>query len=87
MQNHEWYSDTDAIAFQVFLSRQRTMTPSEKIQAVFQQNELLRSMAEARERELHPRAGDREIFLRVTAHRLDRETMLRVFGWYPDSAT
>jgi hypothetical protein len=87
MPKHEWYSDTDARAFHVFLSRQRSMTPAEKIQAVFQQNELLRSVAEANERQLHPQASDREIFLRVTAHRLDRETMLRVYGWSPDSAT
>jgi hypothetical protein len=86
MQKHEWYADTDAKAFQVFLSRQRSMTATEKIQAVFEQNELLRSMTEARERQLHPQASDREIFLRVTAHRLDRETMLRVYGWYPDHA-
>jgi hypothetical protein len=86
MQKHEWYSDTDAKAFEVFLSRQRSMTPAEKIQAVFEQNELLRSISEARERQLHPQASDREIFLRVTAHRLDRETMLRVYGWHPDSA-
>jgi hypothetical protein len=84
MQKHEWYSDTDAKAFEVFLSLQRSMTPAEKIQAVFEQNELLRSTAEARERQLHPQASDREIFLRVTAHRLDRETMLRVYGWCPD---
>jgi hypothetical protein len=86
MQKHEWYSDTDAKAFEVFRSRQQTMTPSEKIQAVFQQIDLLRSMTEARERQLHPQASDREIFLRVTAHRLDRETMLRVYGWYPDNS-
>ena len=24
------------------------------------------------------------LFLRVVAHRLDRETMLRVYGWYPE---
>jgi hypothetical protein len=87
MQTHQWYSDTDAKAFEVFLARQRTMTPAEKIQAVFEQNEMLRSMAEARERQLHPQASDREIFLRVIAHRLDRETMLRVYGWYPDSTS
>jgi hypothetical protein len=87
MQKHDWYSDTDPKAMQVFLVRQRSMTPSEKIRAVFEQNELLRSMAEARERQLHPGASEREIFLRVAAHRLDRETMLRVYGWYPDSAT
>jgi hypothetical protein len=87
MQKHEWYTDTDAKALEVFLDRHRTMTPAEKIRAVFEQNELLRSMSEARERQLHPQASDREIFLRVTAHRLDRETMMRVYGWYPDSAS
>jgi hypothetical protein len=81
MEKHEWYSDTDPRALEVFLERQRTMTASEKIEAVFQQNELLRSITEARERQMYPNAGDREIFLRVTAHRLDRETMLRVYGW------
>ena len=85
MQKHEWYSDTDAKALKMFLARQRSMTPAEKLQAVFQQNELLRRMTEARERQLHPQAGGREIFLRVTAHHLDRETMLRVYGWHPDS--
>jgi hypothetical protein len=87
MQKHEWYSDTDPKALEVFLARQRTMTAAEKIDAVFQHNELLRSLSEARERQLHPDATDGEIFLRVVAHRLDRETMLRVYGWYPDDAT
>jgi hypothetical protein len=87
MQKHEWYSDTDPKALEVFLARQRTMTATEKIEAVFQQNELLRSLSEARERKLHPNATDREIFLRVVAHRLDRESMLRMYGWYPDDAT
>lgn len=87
MRKHDWYSDTDAKALQVFIERQRSMSPAEKIQAVFEQNEQLRRLSEARERQLHPRATDREIFLRVTAHRLDRETMLRVYGWDPDSAS
>jgi hypothetical protein len=72
---------------EVFLARQRSLTPAEKMEAVFEQNELLRGMTEAHERQLHPEASDHEIFLRVTAHRLDRETMLRVYGWYPDNAT
>jgi hypothetical protein len=87
MPKHEWYADTDPKALEVFLARQRTMTVTEKIEAVFQQNELLRSLSEARERQLRPDATDREILLRVVAHRLDRETMLRVYGWYPDDAT
>jgi hypothetical protein len=84
---HEWYSDTHPKALKVFLARQRTMTATEKIEAVFQENELLRSLSEARERQLHPAASDQEIFLRVVAHRLDRETMQRVYGWHPDNAT
>jgi hypothetical protein len=86
VQKHEWYSDTDPKALEVFLARQRSMTATEKIEAVFQQNELLRSLTEARERQLRPEAADREIFLRVVAHRLDRDTMLQVYGWYPDDA-
>jgi len=87
MPRHEWYADADANAFEVFLARQRSMSPAEKIRAVFEQNRLLHAVAEARERQLHPHADDREILLRVLAHRLDRETMLRVYGWYLDTAS
>lgn len=86
MQKHEWYSDTDAKALEVFIAKQRSMSPAEKIRAVFDQNKFLRAVVEGQERQLHPHADDREIFLRVLAHRLDRETMLRVYGWYPDRA-
>ena len=86
MPKYEWYSDTDPKALEVFLARQRTMTAAEKIEAVFEQNQLLRRLAEAQERQLHPQASDRAIFLGVTAHRLDRDTMVRVYGWHPDSA-
>jgi hypothetical protein len=86
MPKHEWYADTDRKALKVFIERQRALSPSEKIRAVFEQNRLLRGLAEARERELHPEADDREIFLRVVARRLDRDTMKRVYGWSPDGA-
>jgi hypothetical protein len=32
----------------------------------------------------HPGATDREVRLRLAALRLDRETMVRVFGWDPE---
>jgi hypothetical protein len=86
MQKHDWYSDTEPKALKVFLDLQRSMTPAEKLRSVFDQIELVRGIIEARERQLHPGASDHEIFLRVTSHRLDRETMLRVYGWHPDSA-
>jgi hypothetical protein len=79
----DWYSDTDPKALEVFIELPRKMTPAEKTAGVFQMNEAVRRIRETRERKLHPRAGDREIFLRVAAHPLDRDTMLRVYGWYP----
>jgi hypothetical protein len=41
---------------------------------------------QSRVRQIHPEASDREIFLRVTAHQLNRQTMLRVYGWHADSS-
>ncbi|HXA68388.1 MAG TPA: hypothetical protein VNV82_24715 [Bryobacteraceae bacterium] len=79
----DWYPDTDPKALEVFIELQRKMTPAEKIEAVFQMNESVRRIRETRERKLHPRASDREIFLRVASHYLDRGTMLRIYGWYP----
>jgi hypothetical protein len=84
MQKHDWYSDTDPKALKVFLDLHRAMIPSQKIQKVFELNEFLTRLAEANERRLHPEADDREIFLRVAARRLDRQTMKRVYGWDPD---
>jgi hypothetical protein len=79
----DWYPDTDPKALEVFIDLQRKMTPAEKIEAVFQSNELVWGMAEARERQLNPNAEEREIFLRLAVRHLDRETMMRVYGWYP----
>jgi hypothetical protein len=79
----DWYSDTDPKALQVFIDLQRKMTPAEKTAGVFQMNEAVRRITETHERKRHPGASDHEIFLRVAAHRLDRDTMLRAYGWYP----
>ena len=87
MREHAWYSDTDPKALKVFIELQRKMSPAEKISGVFQMNEMLRLTAEAHERRMHPEASDREIFLRVASRRLDRETMLRAYGWDPACQT
>jgi len=80
---HDWYSDTDPKALEVFIDLKRKMTPAQKTAGVFQMNEAVRRIRETRERKLYPRASDREIFLRIAAYHLDRDTMLRVYGWYP----
>jgi len=79
----DWYLDTDPKALEVFIDLQRKMTPAQKTAGVFQMNEMLWRTAEAHERQTHSLANEREIFLRVAAHRLDRDTMLRVYNWCP----
>jgi hypothetical protein len=61
------------------------MTPAQKIRAVFELTELAVSFTEAGVRRMYPAASEREIFLRVAARRLDRETMRKVYGWDPES--
>jgi hypothetical protein len=41
--------------------------------------------AQAEIRRLHPGIDEREVFLRAAARHLDRETMMRVYGWDPES--
>ncbi len=83
MPDCDWYRDTDPRALKVFFDLQRKMTASEKIQAVFDLNDFVRRMAEAGIRSQYPEASEREIFLRSASRRLDRDTMIRVYGWDP----
>ncbi|HMD49648.1 MAG TPA: hypothetical protein VKG79_11145 [Bryobacteraceae bacterium] len=87
MPKYGWYSDTDPKALKVFIDLQRRMTPAQKTLGVFQMNEMLWRTSEEHERRMHPDASDREIFLRVASHRLDRETMIQVYGWDPACPT
>jgi len=81
MPRSDWYSDTDPKALEVFLGLQRRMTAGEKIRAVFALHEMLWRLSESSVRKLYPEADEREVFLRAAARRLDRETMIRVYGW------
>jgi hypothetical protein len=77
----DWFSDTDPKALDVFLDLQRKMSPSEKLQRVFQANAMMRALAEADVRRLYPDADEREVFLRAAARRLGPELMMKVYGW------
>jgi hypothetical protein len=85
MLGSDWYSDTDPRALEVFLDLQRRMSADRKIALVFQMTEMVMKLGEESERRLHPEASDREIFLRAASRRLDRATMIRVYGWDPES--
>ncbi|MBI1786075.1 MAG: hypothetical protein HYR60_00715 [Acidobacteria bacterium] len=84
MPYFDFYSDTDPRAFEVWVRLQRKMTPGEKIQLALSMSAMLMRCSEAGVREMYPHADDREVFLRMAARRLDRETMIRVYGWDPE---
>ena len=84
MSQSDFFSDTDPRALEVFLSRHRRMTLSEKITRVFELSDLILRAAKAGVRQMYPDADEREVFLRATARRLDRETMIKVYGWGPE---
>ncbi len=86
MPRPEWYADTDPRALEVFLECQRRMTAAQKLEAVFGLSRLVFELVESEVRRQHPAANEREIFLRTAARHLDRETMLRVYGWDPERA-
>lgn len=79
-----WFEDTDPEALEIFLQLHRRMTPSQRVACVFELTAFQESLQRASVRKMYPQAGDREVFLRVAARRLDRETMVQVYGWDPD---
>ncbi len=83
MKHSEPYSDTHPKALEVFLSLQRQMTPAQKVSLVFNLTTMVLRLSEAGVRMDYPQADEREVFLRAAARRLDRETMIRVYGWDP----
>lgn len=80
------YADTDPCALEVMYDLQRKMPPEEKIAWVFQLSGMLLSLAEAGVRAMHPQAGEREVLVRLAARHLDRELVIRAYGWYPDDS-
>ena len=79
-----WYQDTDPKALEVFLQLYRDMTPGERIARIFELTGFQENLQRASVRSMYPEASEREVFLRVAARRLDRETMIQVYGWDPD---
>jgi hypothetical protein len=79
-----WYEDTDPKALEVFIELHRQMTPGERVARVFEMTAFQEGLQRSSVRSMYPYAGEREIFLRVASRRLDRETMIPVYGWDPD---
>lgn len=86
MPRSDWYSDTDPRALEVFLECQRRMTVSEKVNGMLSLTRMVFDTAEAEVRRQHPGIDEREVFLRTAARHLEREMMIRVYGWDPEAA-
>lgn len=83
MPKFPFYMDTHPAALEVFIDLQRKMPPGKKAAQVFEMCAMLLRLSETGVRMIYPNAGDREVFLRAAARRLDRETMIRAYGWDP----
>lgn len=69
----------------MMIAAYRRMSPAEKLGRVGDLNRAVRQLALARiRRQYGPELDEREERLRLAALSIDRETMIRAFGWDPD---
>ena len=78
------YEVKDPKAFHELIELYRGMTPSQRVARIFELNEAQKVSDRESIRSMYPEADEREVFLRVASRRLDRETMIKVYGWDPD---
>ncbi len=77
--------DTSAEIERRQIAAWRAMSAAQKLAVVSQLNRAAEELATAGIRMRHPEASGRELELRLGALRLDRDTMVRVFGWDPET--
>lgn len=76
--------DTSPEAWEVQLRILREMSAEEKLQQVCALNAVVRELAMSGLRERYPNASEEELLKRYAALVLDRETVIRVYGWDPE---
>lgn len=77
--------DTSYEAEQFLFARLRELPGWRRMEMLCSLNRAAREVALAGLRRRYPAADDEELRLRLAALRLDRETMIRVCGWDPDT--
>jgi len=78
------WSDTDPRAMEVFVELHRNTPAGEKLVQALEMSEMLLRLSLADVRRLHPEASEQEVFLRMAARHLERDLMIRAYGWHPD---
>jgi hypothetical protein len=81
-----WLQDTDDKTLRVWTEVTRRLSPSQKVNQLFELCEALESLQRAGVRKMHPDASEREVFLRVAERRLGPELMRKAYGWKAKSA-
>lgn len=77
-------SDTHPDVERLQIEGYRRMSPGRKLMLVFDMIEFARALARSDVKRRHPHAGEREIDLRVASRWLDRDLMVKAFGWDPE---
>jgi hypothetical protein len=77
-------NDTDPRIEEMLIEAYRRMTPAEKLASVQAGNRAVQALQLADIRRRHPDAGERELQLRLASRCIDRDLMVKAFGWDPD---
>ncbi len=77
--------DTDPAVEARLFDRYRSMTPVEKLQHIGELGRMAEQVALAGLQMLYPDATVAENRLRLLSRRVDRETMIRLYGWDPEA--
>ena len=80
-----WMDDTSPKALEALIELSRRLTPGERLERMFELNEMMEKLAEEDVRCRYPNAGEREVFLRKAARRLGRDLMIKAYGWDPEA--
>ena len=75
--------DTDRALEERLLERYRRMTVDEKLEHIGALGRLVEETVLAGLRAKYPEAAEAENRLRILARSVDRETMIRLYGWDP----
>lgn len=76
--------DTDPAVEAALFERYRAMTAVEKLQHIGELGRMAEQLALAGLQLRYPDATPSENRLRLLSRRVDRETMIRLYGWDPD---
>ena len=77
-------SDTDPEAERILIELARTTPVWKKCEQIFSAIKSDRELAMAGLKQRYPEAGEEELRRRFAALVLDRETVMRVYGWDPE---